>query len=431
MKKLLEELNRNPNLSNVYFDLKKNDKVRIRTVVFNQGKKVPKAIVCPINPELSLADNKKILSEVGLALREKARQELEDILAGKTMTVREYFYTNYVRLAPIKYAEKTFAFYMRTIEKLFLEEFGDVELGKITHEMMQNMVYILAEKENENADPEDPRTLKAQTIKRYMTAFRSLIDLAVEECIIDSNPCGTGLKYPKMFLPQIICLNEEEYNAVINYLQKKVYCKGMVLTRDDIMLALGIQSGIRRGEMVALRWRDIENLECRNRSQVVMSINHSATKPTGKPQVIGPTKTPCSVRRFAIPELLADVLLKWKEDLISRGEVVTPDTFILTDGDGSMVSLYSPTDRFKPFIATIIHDKTNIDEIHLHSLRHTFASMLLAAEVPITDVKKILGHKDIATTMIYADAFSVADGKVMSKVNKYNDRIIEDESNED
>lgn len=431
MKKLLDELNHHPNLSNVYFDLKKNDKVRIRTVVFNQGKKVPKAIVCPINPELSLADNKKILSEVGLALREKARQELEDILAGKTITVREFFYTSYAKLAPIKYAEETFAFNVRTIERLFLDDFGDVELGKITQEMMQDMVYVLAKKVNEHSDPEDPEPIKSQTVKRYMSTFRSLVDFAIEKGIIGSDPCGAGLKYPQIFLPKIVCLNADEYNTVVNYLRMKLACKGMLLTRDDIMIALGIQSGIRRGEMVALRWCDIENLDTKNRSNVIISVKHSAIKLTGEPQKIGPVKTPASVRRFTISDLLADVLKRWKQDMISRGEPVTKDTFVLTDGDGAMVNIDSPTERFKTFITAMFPDKENIDDIHLHSLRHTFASMLLAAEVPITDVKKILGHKDIATTMIYADAFSVADGKVMSKVNKYNDRIIEDEANED
>ena len=116
--------------------------------------------------------------------------------------------------------------------------------------------------------------------------------------------------------------------------------------------------------------------------------------------------------------------------MISRGEVVTKDTFILTDGDGAMVSIDSPTKRFKPYIMEMFKDKENIDEIHLHSLRHTFASMLLAAQIPITTVQKIMGHKKIATTMLYADAFSITDGKAMSKVNLFNNRGMEEKDNE-
>ena len=430
MQKLIDELKQDKNLKNLYFNLKKNGTVLIRSVVFGDGKKAKKARVCPLSPELSLADNKMILTQVALAIREEAYQELQDQINGKTITVREYLYGNYTKLAQIKYTEETFELNMRTIEKLFLDELGDVEMGKITYEMMQRMVYILAEKENEHSDPEDPEPIKSQTVKRYMSTFRTLIDLALEEGIISSHPCGTGLKYPRIFLPKIVSLNEDEYNTLIHYLKMKLECKGQVLTRDDIMVAIGVLSGIRRGEMVALRWRDIENLGSKTRSNVILSVNHSATKPKGKPQKIGDPKTPGSVRRFSVPELLADILLRWKTDLIRRGEVVTKDTFILTDGDGSMVSIDSTTKRFKPYIMELFKDKENIDEIHLHSLRHTFASMLLAAQLPITTVQKIMGHKKIATTMLYADAFSITDGKEMSKVNLFNNRGIEEKDNE-
>ena len=279
--------------------------------------------------------------------------------------------------------------------------------------MLQDKIYELCCKLNEN---EENVVILPQTVKRYASAFRSVIRLAVEEKIIDKDPFTEGMKYPKIFKPNIPCLDRRDYDVIVQYLTGKVNAPSPELVRDDVMLACGSLGGLRRGEMVALTWSHIENLDSATRTNVRISIARLAYQPKGEKTTKGNPKSVDSVRTFTIPKLFADVLWRWREDLKTRGVPVTGNSHVLNDGDGEIISIYSPTKRFKPYLSTVFgQDK----DVTLHSLRHTFASMLSMTGTSPDTIRDVLGHDDLKTTQIYLHALQLKEEDLMKNMNDY------------
>ena len=153
-----------------------------------------------------------------------------------------------------------------------------------------------------------------------------------------------------------------------------------------VVYALAFLLGVRRSELLGLRWSDYDFI-----SQT-LTVQRAAMKLPGVPQACKPTKNTSSVRVLGIPDQLAAMLNQWK--LMQGGGI---DDYIAAypeKGGLHWVSLDQATRRFKAFTDT--HDLRGVS---LHGLRHTFATMQLAAGTPIHEVQESLGHAQATTTM--------------------------------
>jgi site-specific recombinase XerD len=124
---------------------------------------------------------------------------------------------------------------------------------------------------------------------------------------------------------------------------------------------------------------------------------------------------------FTIPKLLVEVLLAWKEVLIRKHIPHGPNDFVISNEYGGMVSIYSPTRWFKDYLG-----EHHFKDVKLHSLRHTFASLLLARGMDLCTVRDLMGHKDIETTEMYLHSFQMRKKDLMSTINSYIQAIVED-----
>ncbi len=141
---------------------------------------------------------------------------------------------------------------------------------------------------------------------------------------------------------------------------------------NDIIV-LAISTGMRLGEIVNLQWNHVD-LERR-----IIIVQNTETFNTKSKRN----------RNIPISDSLLTVLIKRKSSQINQyvfsyeGKPCRPDLV---------------TKRFKKYVR-----RTSLDEgLHFHSLRHSTASLLVQANVPIYTVKEILGHSQIATTLIYS-----------------------------
>jgi integrase len=148
-------------------------------------------------------------------------------------------------------------------------------------------------------------------------------------------------------------------------------------------------TGMRRGEVLGLRWRDLD-LDAGRVSvrQALVSVAYDVT--------ISDVKTGTSRRTINIDEDVAQLLRDWHKTRTEERDGVAPtdDDIVFVKPDGSWIH---------PDIFSQIFDNTvaklDVPAISLHDLRHTHATLLLKAGVHVKVVSERLGHANVAFTM--------------------------------
>ena len=172
---------------------------------------------------------------------------------------------------------------------------------------------------------------------------------------------------------------------------------------QDRDLAMGWRllaaTGMRRGEALALRWRDVD-LDA-GRLAVRRSVGVVKTKGAGEQLVEGPTKTGQS----RVVDLDAGTVAALRTYRAARGlltlELVRDSALVLSELDGSHRHPERFSRRFVGQVAQAARrwGRTNCRVIRLHDLRHTHATLLLADGVPVKVVSERLGHANAMITL--------------------------------
>jgi integrase len=154
---------------------------------------------------------------------------------------------------------------------------------------------------------------------------------------------------------------------------------------------LAAHTGVRRGEVLGLPWRDVDLDGARiSVRQAIINVEYRKT--------LADVKTPTSRRTIDLDERTVDVLRSWREHQKKQAAIVgralrDDDTvFARADGDTTHPDYFSQV--FDRHLAT-----SELPRIRLHDLRHTHASILLKAGVPVKVVSERLGHSSPAFTM--------------------------------
>ena len=213
----------------------------------------------------------------------------------------------------------------------------------------------------------DMATKSAKTVNNVLTSLSKCLKVAVEWDVMDRVPCTVRLLKVTSSVPgwyEIL-----EYKRLVEASQK-------IDARIHIMVLLAGSAGMRRGEIMALKWSDLDLK--RRLIQVQRSIweRHETVPKGGKGRVVDMTSS------------LADALAKHRH---LRGDRV------LYADDGRELtnkivrSWLSGAQRAAGIAVTGA----------IHRLRHTFCSMLAAEGAPALAIQELAGHSHISTTMKY------------------------------
>jgi len=143
-------------------------------------------------------------------------------------------------------------------------------------------------------------------------------------------------------------------------------------------------TGLRQGELIALRWKDVDW----KASLIRVRRNYTRGR-------FGTPKTKRSSRSVPMPERVAAVL----EEHLKRSEYTGADDLVFCHPEtGGPFDASKMRKRFKDAIKA-----AGVRSIRFHDLRHTFGTRMAAAGAPLRTIQEWMGHRDYKTTEIYAD----------------------------
>lgn len=173
-------------------------------------------------------------------------------------------------------------------------------------------------------------------------------------------------------------------------------------------------SGIRKSELLALRWSDI------NTKASTLSVNQTLAKGLNNKYIFQTPKTEKSIRTISIDPITLSLIQKWriyqKKQLLSFGvPSINNNEMIFTDLEGDIYDMDHPNRLLNKLIA-----KYDLKKITVHGFRHTHCSLLFESGASIKEVQDRLGHTDIQTTMnIYTHVTEKAKEETAQKFASY------------
>jgi integrase len=224
--------------------------------------------------------------------------------------------------------------------------------------------------------------LSARTVHHMHRVLRGALGQAVKWNMLIKNPCEMLEKKDR---PKI----ERKPVAVMDATGTVKILEAARGSRWFVPMLLGAMCGIRRGEICALRWRNV------NFATGQIAISHSIEQTKGGCREKETKGSKC--RTVAMPSLLIEELKAWRaqqaQEFLRLGMRPDSDTRIVTKSVGTSPTPQSLTDVVSRFM------KKQGSALRLHGLRHSHASHLLAENVHPKIVQERLGHYSIATTM--------------------------------
>jgi integrase len=150
-------------------------------------------------------------------------------------------------------------------------------------------------------------------------------------------------------------------------------------------------TGMRRGELLGLTWRVIDFDNAR------LSVTQTVTAPDYKIDV-SDVKSAHSLRTIDLNRRTVSILRSWRkqqlEEYMQTGVRTDDSGFVFARPDGSPIHPDYFSQTFERLLA-----KLDLPRIRLHDLRHTHATLLIKAGVPVKVVSERLGHASVAFTM--------------------------------
>ena len=208
--------------------------------------------------------------------------------------------------------------------------------------------------------------LAKETTGIYLRIFRAILEIAIEDNIIKQNPA----KSKRVSNP---CKRAEQRESIPRAKLEKILKAALMLEDDKKKyIYLLAYSGMRKGEALALKWRDIDFTNNK------IYIRHSAN--LRKRVKIGDTKTWSSKRGIPLPQTLKDVLLPMRghADLLVIGNRETPMS----------------NRTYEKWFESIRSEIPELENYSAHYFRHTFLTMLSESNVPIAAIQNQAGHSN-------------------------------------
>ena len=299
---------------------------------------------------------------------QKAMEELEkiDITKRRDYTVGEWAQLWYENYAKPSVRASTAAYYKNYIDQHIVPRIGDIKLTALTTLQIQKFYNgTKAHGRVQRYEKMDDLSLSNKTIRGLHTMLRQCLEQAVTERLIPYNPAN-GCRLPK---------KEKKKMQIIPPDKIRDYLKAAEEWGVLPMFYLELSTGLRRGELVALLWSDL-NLQTKT-----LTVSKSVSRGKGELVVTEP-KTENSVREIYLSDEAIRLLVEDR-----KNHPFSPYMFPSPKTGG----MYGPDCVGR--IHKKLLKKAGIEEhVRFHDLRHTFSTLAIQSGIDPKTVAEILGH---------------------------------------
>lgn len=258
--------------------------------------------------------------------------------------------------------------YKRDLDAHILPTFGELQLDRIDRATVGRWIRALEQRD---------KPFAPKTIANLHGLLSAVLAAAVDDKLIAGNP-AYGTRLPAGRKEEACFLTPQEFGLVRTAIPRD----------DDRAIATTLAgTGMRWGEVSALEVRHVDLLAATPRLSVVQAWKRQPDST----YVLGPPKTPRSRRTITIDPEVVDALLPHLAGKQS-GELVFPGR------DGKRYRHANFYRVWQPAVAKARKEGL-AKQPRVHDLRHSHASWLIAAGVPIVAIQRRLGHESITTTV--------------------------------
>jgi len=278
------------------------------------------------------------------------------------------------------------------LEKHFLPFFGSRPMARILPSNVQEWVTMAT-----------AQGLTPRSVRKYHVMLHSIFARAVRDGLILTNPCE-HTELPKVVLRRSRTLTPEEFDQLIQAIPE----------RHRLMVETAIETGMRWGELIALRPRHIDFLRRQvtvEETIIEVSKRHS---PTGERMIVKPYPKDNEARTFGVREQWLDAIA---EHISSHG--LGRDELLFATEAGTPIS--RNTFRTRVWLRAVKASGLDFN-VRMHDLRHAHASWLLAGGADLKGVMERMGHAQIQTTQKYLHTLPDSDKKNLDAFSRVADR---------
>lgn len=262
--------------------------------------------------------------------------------------------------------------YWNLLNLYILPKFGKKDLLEITYDYVCEQCNQLLETGGKKGIG-----LSAKTVSDIISLIRTILRFAIQKGMKVS--CDARSIHVKRQTRKMRVLSRSEQEKLCQYLYSN-------LDSCNMGILLCLFTGLRVGEICALRWEDISFSERTIHVHQTLQRIQDWTNSGSKTKIIVTTpKSACSIRTIPIPDALIELLLLHKS---------SPSGYFLTNSEQKHLEPRIMQNHFKKAL-----QKSEVDPANYHSLRHTFATRCIELGFDVKSLSEILGHASVNITM--------------------------------
>jgi len=346
-------------------------------------------ITIGIDPNTGKPKRRTFYGKTQKEVKEKIEKAKSDILTGiyvepQKLTI-EMWLNRYLdtfikpNLKPASYAN-----YKDLLKNHINPSIGKVELQKFTTDILQQ--FYNQKSISGRLDGKDGG-LSSRIIRMMHQVIGRALKQAVKQHLIPFNP-AEAVTLPKLKYKEITPFNKNEVKQYLSAAQDN---------RLYAAFLLDLTTGLRRGELLALQWDDIDIdkriLAIKRTLSRVRLVDDGISK-----LMVGEPKTEKGKRVIPLlPEIIEELKghkVRQAKERLKKGEQYENNDLVFCTPEGKYIE---PRNFHR--IHTAILEKAELRHVRIHDLRHTFATILLEAGEDPKTMSELLGHAKVSTTL--------------------------------
>ena len=320
--------------------------------------------------------SRNVLGKTQAEVKEKLRTAIEnskrlDYTQTGKYTVGQWMDEWFEAYAKVKVRPSSHQTYKGYIENHIKPSIGDIPIEKLTSLQLQKFYRrLLTEGRVPRIESEkQPRGLSAKTVRNINQVISSAMDMAVRHKLILSNPTE-GCELPKVEHREMKTLPAEQLGAFLREAKESGVYE---------LYYLDLATGLRRGELLGLKWEDIDL------QNGIIHVRRQVARVDGEVKEL-PLKTKNSYRNISISQ---DAVA-----MLTQMEAHRSSDYVFPSSTGGPIS----PDSVNNMLHRVLK-RAGLPSIRFHDLRHTFATLALQNGVDIKTVSGMLGHFSAGFTL--------------------------------